>query len=478
MGNIQALGKLQAGMLSAAKPYLPKPLLTAMASRSVDWWVMSEDLPDPKNRVTVGADGGVRVHWQPNNRVAHRELIKRAARMMRAAGYPLVFTETLGIETNSHQCGTARFGDDPATSVLDSHCKTHDINNLYIVDSSFFPSSTAMNPALTICAQALRVADHLQGFAASAIGVERMSHTIGIDLGGSKIALGLVTPDSAILARRRIDTEADAGLQSVIERLAEQVDDLTAALPPGEGIAAIGIGAPGPVDHISGDLLTLVNLPGISNTPFRRVLSERLALPVVLDHDAKVAALGEFHFGAGRDRDSMIYIVIGTGVGAAIIYEGALLYGESNSAGESGHMTVDPNGHLCHCGSRGCLETYSSGPALTRLYANLTGESISGGEIARRAQNGDEPARTVFRSAGRALGIAIASLAMTLNIETFVIGGSVANAGDLLLQPARESLKDYSFKAVSARVKVFASELGEDAPILGAAHMARRLTTG
>ena len=163
MGNLQLLGKLQAGMLSAAKPYIPRPMLTAMANRSIDWWVMSEDLPDPDNRVFEGADGSVRVQWKPNNRVAHRQLIKRAANMMRAAGYPLVFTETLGIDTNSHQCGTARFGHDPATSVLDPVCKTHDIDNLYLVDSSFFPSSTAMNPALTICAQALRVADHLRG---------------------------------------------------------------------------------------------------------------------------------------------------------------------------------------------------------------------------------------------------------------------------------------------------------------------------
>jgi len=163
MGNIQALGKLQAGMLSAAKPYLPKPLLTAMARRSVDWWVMSEDLPDRENRVFLGADGAVHVQWKPNNRVAHRQLIKRAIRMMRRAGYAFVFTETLGIETNSHQCGTARFGSDPAESVLDPFCRTHDISNLYVMDSSFFPSSTAMNPALTICAQALRLADHLQG---------------------------------------------------------------------------------------------------------------------------------------------------------------------------------------------------------------------------------------------------------------------------------------------------------------------------
>ncbi len=300
-----------------------------------------------------------------------------------------------------------------------------------------------------------------------------MSHVIGIDLGGSKIALGLISPRDEIIARRRIETRADAGLASVIGRIASEIEAVSAALPPGGRIDAVGIGAPGPVDHISGDLLTLVNLPGISNTPFRRVLSERLALPVALDHDAKVAALGEFHYGAGRGRKSMIYIVLGTGVGAAIIYEGALLYGEGNSAGEAGHMTVDPDGARCHCGSRGCLETFVSGPALSRRYAEASGAAISGGEVAGRARAGEPAALRVMRGAGRALGIAIASLAMTVNIELFVIGGGVAQAADMLLPAALASVKQYSFRAVSARVRVRASTLGEAAPLLGAAYLAR-----
>jgi choline dehydrogenase-like flavoprotein len=133
-----------------------------MADRSVDWWVMSEDLPDPENRVTLAEDGSVRVRWKPNNRVAHEKLISAARKMMQEAGYPFVAVQRMGIDTNSHQCGTIRFGADPATSVLDAHCRTHEVDNLYIVDSSFFPSSAAMNPALTIAAQALRVAEHLR----------------------------------------------------------------------------------------------------------------------------------------------------------------------------------------------------------------------------------------------------------------------------------------------------------------------------
>ncbi len=163
MGNLQLLGKLQAGMLTAAVPLVPRPILQGMADRSVDWWVMSEDLPDPENRVTLGSDGKVIVRWKPNNRVAHEKLISAARKMMQDAGYPFVAVQRMGIDTNSHQCGTIRFGTDPATSVLDPYCRTHEVDNLYVMDSSFFPSSAAMNPALTIAAQALRVAEHLAG---------------------------------------------------------------------------------------------------------------------------------------------------------------------------------------------------------------------------------------------------------------------------------------------------------------------------
>ena len=161
LGNLQLVGKVQAAMLKAARPAAPRPFLKAIANRSIDWWVMSEDLPDPDNRITVTSEGRIRVHWKQNNIATHRKLVEAATAMMKQAGYPLVFTEPMGIETNSHQCGTLRFGDDPATSVLDPYCRTHDIANLYVMDSSFLPSSAAMNPVLTIAAQALRVAEHM-----------------------------------------------------------------------------------------------------------------------------------------------------------------------------------------------------------------------------------------------------------------------------------------------------------------------------
>jgi choline dehydrogenase-like flavoprotein len=163
LGNLQLLGKLQAGMLTANQRWVPRPILGALADRSIDWWVMSEDLPHPENRVTIDSRGKIVVHWKPTNLKAHARLTEAGTRMLRRAGYSLTFTQRMGIETNSHQCGTARFGTDPATSVLDPFCRTHEVKNLFIVDSSFFPSSAAVNPALTIAAQALRVADHIAG---------------------------------------------------------------------------------------------------------------------------------------------------------------------------------------------------------------------------------------------------------------------------------------------------------------------------
>jgi choline dehydrogenase-like flavoprotein len=158
LGNVQMLGKLQGPMLAGARPRAPRSALDFMAKRSVDLYLTTEDVPEATNRVVVGPDGRITVHWTPNNMSSHRQLVERTTRVIRKAGYPLVFTQRMGIDTNSHQCGTAVMGNDPATSVLDRTCKAHDLTNLWVVDSACFPSSAAVNPALTIAANALRVA--------------------------------------------------------------------------------------------------------------------------------------------------------------------------------------------------------------------------------------------------------------------------------------------------------------------------------
>jgi choline dehydrogenase-like flavoprotein len=180
MGNLQPVGKLQGEMMRSAAPFAPDWSLRSAARQSVDWWVMSEDLPDPANRATLDASGNIVIHWRPNNLAAHNRLMRHAKTMLKGAGYPILLDQQMGIATNSHQCGTLRFGHDPTRSVLDVHCRAHDLDNLYVVDASFFPSSAAVNPALTIAAQALRVGNHLRerlGLTAPsrrAIGVEKI----------------------------------------------------------------------------------------------------------------------------------------------------------------------------------------------------------------------------------------------------------------------------------------------------------------
>lgn len=159
LGNVQMLGKIREPMVTGMYPWLPKAVSRYVTDHSVDLYLTSEDLPDPANRVTFNAQQGrIQVRWRPNNLRAHEELVKKTVGMMRKAGYPFVFTKRMGIATNSHQCGTALMGTDPTQSVLDTNCKLHDVDNAWIVDSSWFPSSAAVNPALTIAANAIRVA--------------------------------------------------------------------------------------------------------------------------------------------------------------------------------------------------------------------------------------------------------------------------------------------------------------------------------
>ena len=192
---------------------------------------------------------------------------------------------------------------------------------------------------------------------------------IGVDLGGTKVELGLVSLDDQIVARRRVPTNPQDGVTQLVTRIGQAVDELKEALPAGQSIAALGICSPGPVDPAAGLLIDPPNLQGLHNTPLRALLESALKLPVVLEHDANAAALGDFHFGAGRDAEDMSFIVVGTGVGAAIIVDGQLYRGRHGAAGEIGHVTLDRHGELCSCGNRGCVETFISGPWLGRRYA-------------------------------------------------------------------------------------------------------------
>ena len=301
---------------------------------------------------------------------------------------------------------------------------------------------------------------------------------VGIDLGGTKIRLGLVSPEDQIIALRQVPTHGEEGPAAVVERMGVLIEELAREVPSGESLRSVGICTPGPVDIESGYLLDPPNLQGLHHMPLRRMLAERTGLPVVVEHDAKAAGLGDFYFGAGRGSRSMVYVVVGTGVGAAVIVDGELFRGDHNAAGEIGHTTIDRKGELCSCGSRGCVETFMSGPWLARHYQRMAGlpdsESVTGSDVAQRAAAGDPVALEVMDQAGCALGTAIATMGMVLDVDLYVIGGSVAKAGDLLLDPARRAAPNHCFKSISSRLRIVRTALGDDGPILGCAWLARQ----
>ncbi len=308
---------------------------------------------------------------------------------------------------------------------------------------------------------------------------------IGVDLGATKIAAGLVSPDNNIVKKVYDETKVAEGPAAVVERIADCVEQLQTARPAAEPVVAAGVCCPGPIDQAAGMVLDPPNMTGWVNVPLQQMLEARLGVPAPIEHDAKAAAWGEFHFGAGRGSHSMIYVVVGTGVGAAIIINGTLYRGAHNAAGEIGHITVDMNGPACSCGSNGCLEVFTAGPDLVDRFRDfITGTGIEcpagadGKTIADLAAQGQLQAKQVFEQAGQALGVGIAAMAHMFDISTYIIGGSVAQAGDLLLEPTRAAVRYRAFASIGSRVKVLASSLGDDAAILGMAEVARRQGSG
>lgn len=308
---------------------------------------------------------------------------------------------------------------------------------------------------------------------------------IGIDLGATKIALGLIDAQNRIVARQRTPTLPLEGPAAAVARMGQAVDFLKCELPADARITGVGICSPGPLDHHTGILLDPPNLTGWVNVPLRQMLSQQLGLPVTLEHDAKASALGEYHYGAGRGQRDMVYIVVGTGVGAALILDGQVRRGPHNSAGEVGHITIRTTGDLCACGNVGCVETFTAGPFIARHYAraiaaglgcavNQPAGPITAEVVAEQARGGDALALAVLADAGVALGTAVATLAMLLDVELYVIGSSVAKSGDLLLDPARRAVAQHAHQSVARRIRIVRSELEDDGPILGCGWLARQ----
>jgi glucokinase len=310
--------------------------------------------------------------------------------------------------------------------------------------------------------------------------------SVGIDIGGTKVAAGVVDTDGQVLAvvRRRTPSH-DPG------HIADVVVEIVGQLRVEHDVAAVGIGAAGFVDANRETVLFAANLAW-RDAPIHADISARLDLPVVVENDANAAAWGEYRFGAGQGETDLVVLTIGTGIGAGLILGGELYRGRYGIAGEPGHVRVVPGGRLCGCGNRGCLEQYSSGTALVRAAREVAQErpgdasrlldlahgdiaSIDGPVVTKAAQEGDPAAVDCFDEIGRWLGQGLADLAALFDPGRFVVGGGVADAGELLLGAARETYGAVlTGRGHRPLAEVVPAKLGAQAGLIGAADLARR----
>jgi glucokinase len=317
--------------------------------------------------------------------------------------------------------------------------------------------------------------------------VKKSTHQfiIGVDLGGTKIAVGLFTSECKLASQHIQLTNAQEGTQAVIESLRQAIFHLVSQANIGlPQIKGIGVAAAGAIDSHNGVVTLSPNLPGWSNIPLRQILNDSLGVPIYLMNDANAAAFGEYLFGAGQNASNLIYVTVSTGIGGGIIINGEVYEGVSGAAGEVGHMTIDINGPPCNCGSNGCLEMLASGSALAREARRQIdageGQAIleaSGGDLAQvsaktvflAAQRGDRLAEELIRQTGRYLGIGLANLVNIFNPELIIIGGGLSNMGEHLRGPARKVMQERAYQISAGAVRIVPALLGSASGIIGAA---------
>jgi glucokinase len=305
--------------------------------------------------------------------------------------------------------------------------------------------------------------------------------TIGVDLGGTKMAVGVVDSERQVHYK---GTEPSVGLSEdqVVEDLARELQEAKDARPD---VLAAGLGIPATIDHDRGLAIHAVNLT-ITDVPIRDLMQERIGLPVFVDNDANVAALAEYLYGAGRGAQDVVLLTIGTGIGGGLVLGGEVYRGSTGAGAELGHIVIVEDGLPCqgNCPNHGCVETYASGTAIARegnaaaerepdsaLGKALAAGPILGKTVTELALGGDALAAEVIADAGRHLGVALASLANIFDPDVFVIGGGVSAAGELLIGPAREELRKRALPPQNQR-PVKLAELGPEAGMIGAAAMA------
>ncbi len=312
-------------------------------------------------------------------------------------------------------------------------------------------------------------------------------YLLGFDLGGTKMLAAVFNHKYEIVSRCKRRTRADRGADEVFSRMVNTIEDACkeAGIKP-SALGGIGIGAPGPLDPYKGVIIHTPNL-GFKNFPLKAKLAKKFGIPVVVDNDVNVGTYGEYHFGAGKGYRHVIGVFPGTGIGGGLVLDGKLYRGSNGSAGEVGHIIVQPNGPLCGCGQRGCIEAIASKTSLAKEAVALVSrgrapiiaegagtdlKEVRSGILGRAFESGDKDIRKVVLYAAEYLGICLANLVNILNPEVIVLGGGVVEAmPDEFVKTAAKSMKAHAMAFPCKDVKVSAAKLGDDAVIRGAAKL-------
>lgn len=318
-----------------------------------------------------------------------------------------------------------------------------------------------------------------------------MSHYIGIDLGGTNLRAAIADTDTGqIFHQRKCPTLAAEGQAAVIGRIVELIHELTRANGAAGSIKGVGIGVPGTPNIDTGVIQFLPNLPGKwLNVPLQSIIEEEVQLPVALINDVRAITLGEWTFGAGRGADTVVCLAIGTGIGGGVVVNGQFHLGIGGTAGEFGHHVVEVDGLPCGCGGKGCLELYASGPAIAAMgvkevmhgHTTRIGElvhydlnRIDAGVVVQAAREGDLIAQGILQRVGRYLGIAVGNILGVISPQRFIFGGGVSLAGDLLLTPIVQTVKEHVHVIPLEKVEFVLAELGINGGLVGAALWAKR----
>lgn len=308
---------------------------------------------------------------------------------------------------------------------------------------------------------------------------------VGIDIGGTNIRTALVDASGTVVGIRKQPTHAHRDMHHILGDIARGIGDLMDAHNVSRhNVCGIGLGAPGFLAIQAGVIHSSPNLPTVREAPVVSLLHRLTDLPVYLENDANAAAIGEHWAGAGKGSRNLLCITLGTGVGSGFIFNHAIWHGNNDLAGELGHTTLFPEGLPCKCGRKGCLEAYVSatgivtraGMALragstSSLAASLNNpdEPLSALAVYEHAQRGDRLAREIFEETGRFLAIALANVLNLLDLETVILGGQVAQAGDLLLRPTIHGVAQRALRAPYYPIRILQAQLGDLAGVMGAA---------